>query len=133
MSQAPSWPTPRLSRAAAPAAQVLRELGLCIALYDVLSVGEPRLHHGSPAQHVSVEFRLVMFRPFVGEILVGTIIASTADAGARAGGERQKRDRRRPCSGPLSFPSHGRGPLWYSCSSAGYRVGMVDWGVWVKL
>ena len=52
------------------------DTGLCIALYDLLSVGEPYLHHGSAAQHAMVEFRLVVFRPFVGEILTGTILAS---------------------------------------------------------
>jgi DNA-directed RNA polymerase III subunit RPC8 len=71
--------------------QVVPELGLCVALYDMLSVGEARLYQGSPAQHISVEFRLVMFRPFVDEILVGTIIASTAASGTRAANALRRR------------------------------------------
>lgn len=49
--------------------------GLCVAIYDILDVGEAHLHPGSPCQHISVEFRLAMFRPFVGEILTGQAIS----------------------------------------------------------
>ena len=38
-------------------------LGLCIALFDILHVGEAHLYPGNAAQHTAVEFRLVIFKP----------------------------------------------------------------------
>lgn len=61
---------------------MVRDLGMCVALYDVISVGESQLHQGSASQHSAVEFRLVIFAPFVGEILTGTIM-SCDEAGLR--------------------------------------------------
>ena len=62
--------------------RVVPQLGLCIALYDVVAVGEAQIHPGSAAHHTHVEFRLVVFRPFVGEVLEGTIIGCD-EAGLR--------------------------------------------------
>lgn len=53
---------------------MIPSLGLCITLHDILSVGEACLHPGSAAQHCSVVFRLVIFRPCVGEVLTGTVV-----------------------------------------------------------
>jgi DNA-directed RNA polymerase III subunit RPC8 len=58
--------------------KVVLEVGLCIQLYDIVSIGDAYLHPGSAAQHVTVIFRMVVFRPFVGEILVGTIRSSSS-------------------------------------------------------
>lgn len=55
--------------------QVISNQGLCVTVYDILRVGEAHLRPSSACQHVSVEFRLVMFRPFVGEILTGTVVS----------------------------------------------------------
>ena len=49
--------------------------GLCVAVYDIVRVGEALIRPGSPCQHISVEFRLAMFRPFVGEVLTGTVVS----------------------------------------------------------
>ena len=62
--------------------RVVPQLGLCIALYDIVAVGEAQIHPGSAAHHTHVEFRLVVFRPFVGEVLEGTIIGCD-EAGLR--------------------------------------------------
>ena len=56
--------------------KVVPGLGLCIALFDILHVGEAHLYPGNAAQHTAVEFRLVIFKPYVGEILTGTVVAS---------------------------------------------------------
>uniref|UniRef100_A0A7S4BAP9 DNA-directed RNA polymerase III subunit RPC8 n=1 Tax=Chrysotila carterae TaxID=13221 RepID=A0A7S4BAP9_CHRCT len=53
--------------------KVVPEVGLCVALYDILEIGEAHLYQGSAAQHTAVEFRLVIFRPFVGQILTGKV------------------------------------------------------------
>ena len=41
---------------------MLFEIGLCIAVYDVLRIGDAQLHQGSSCQHTLVEFRIVVFR-----------------------------------------------------------------------
>ena len=55
--------------------KVMRNLGLCVALYDILHIGESHLHPGSAAHHTAVHFRLVIFRPHVGEILTGSVVS----------------------------------------------------------
>ena len=55
-------------------AQVIIDVGLCIALHDIIRIGESQLYQGSAHQHALVEFRLVVFRPFVGEVLTGTVV-----------------------------------------------------------
>mmetsp|Transcript_43060 Transcript_43060/g.71584 ORF Transcript_43060/g.71584 Transcript_43060/m.71584 type:complete len:225 (-) Transcript_43060:173-847(-) len=62
--------------------RVIPNVGLCVALHDILHIGEAFLYQGSAAQHTSVEFRLVMFRPFVGQILTGKV-ASCDPEGVR--------------------------------------------------
>lgn len=62
--------------------KVIVDLGMCIALYDVIDVGESILYPGDASQHTSVKFRLVMFKPFVGEILTGKVVTCD-EQGAR--------------------------------------------------
>ncbi|KAA8896297.1 RNA polymerase III subunit Rpc25-domain-containing protein [Sphaerosporella brunnea] len=57
--------------------KVVYNLGLCIALYDIQRVTEGMVSHGSGSAHVTVEFRLVVFRPFKGEVLTGRISSSS--------------------------------------------------------
>ena len=59
--------------------KVMRNLGLCVALYDILHIGESHLHPGSASHHTAVEFRLVIFRPYVGEILTGSVVSCDED------------------------------------------------------
>ena len=56
--------------------KVVPSLGLCITLHDILHVGEAMLYPGNGSQHIVVEFRFVVFRPYEGEVLLGTIVAS---------------------------------------------------------
>lgn len=56
--------------------KVVPGLGLCVTVYDVLLVGEAHLYPGNASQHMVVEFRIVVFRPYAGEVLTGTLVAS---------------------------------------------------------
>jgi DNA-directed RNA polymerase III subunit RPC8 len=58
--------------------KVVPNVGLCVALYDVTHVGESQLYPGNAAHHTTVEFRLVIFRPLVGEVLDGTLVSCDA-------------------------------------------------------
>jgi len=59
--------------------KVLPDVGLCIAFYDFVHVGEPYVYPGEGGCHQLVQFRLVVFRPFVGEIITGRILSSGPD------------------------------------------------------
>ena len=55
--------------------KVLDNVGLCVAIHDILTIGESILYQGNAAQHTTVVFRLVVFKPFVGEVLSGTVVS----------------------------------------------------------
>ncbi|RPA79240.1 DNA-directed RNA polymerase III 25 kDa polypeptide [Ascobolus immersus RN42] len=55
--------------------KVVPNTGLCIALYDILKSGDGVVYKGSA--NVNVTFRMIVFRPFKGEILTGRISSST--------------------------------------------------------
>jgi len=71
--------------------RVLHKIGLCISVYDLLSVGDGALKYGDGAIYVQslpsppysvgrlivADFRLVVFCPCVGEVLTGRIMAAT--------------------------------------------------------
>ena len=59
--------------------KVVLGLGLCVTVLDILKIGESQLYPGSGAQHTSVDFRLVVFRPYAGEVLTGTVVSSDPD------------------------------------------------------
>ncbi|KAH8593688.1 RNA polymerase III subunit Rpc25 [Bisporella sp. PMI_857] len=60
--------------------RVIQKIGLCICLYDLTSASDGLVGNGTGLVSVNVEFRLVVFRPFSGEIIMGRISSST-DAG----------------------------------------------------
>jgi DNA-directed RNA polymerase subunit E'/Rpb7 len=53
--------------------RVIANTGLCICVYDIESYGDPLLYPGDAATHTLCVFRLVVFRPFRGEILLGKV------------------------------------------------------------
>ncbi|KAG0045780.1 DNA-directed RNA polymerase III subunit rpc25 [Gryganskiella cystojenkinii] len=59
--------------------KVLQDVGLCIAMHDILSASEGFIHHGDGCSYVTVEFRMVIFRPFIGEVLTGRIRSCNED------------------------------------------------------
>lgn len=56
--------------------KVIPDVGLCICLFDILQASEGRVKWGDGGLWHSVKARLVVFRPFVGEILVGKVMSS---------------------------------------------------------
>ncbi|XP_013775655.1 DNA-directed RNA polymerase III subunit RPC8-like [Limulus polyphemus] len=59
--------------------KVVTNVGLCIALYDLLSLEDSYIFPGDGASHTKVLFRYVVFRPFLDEILIGKIRSCTRD------------------------------------------------------
>jgi DNA-directed RNA polymerase III subunit RPC8 len=51
--------------------KVIYELGLCIALFDVLKIEDSYVFPGDGSSHTRVTFRYVVFRPFIDEVLQG--------------------------------------------------------------
>ncbi|CAF9908314.1 MAG: DNA-directed RNA polymerase III subunit rpc25 [Heterodermia speciosa] len=62
--------------------KVIQKIGLCICVYDILSASDGLIGHGTGVINVNVEFRLIVFRPFKGEIITGRIAGAT-EAGIR--------------------------------------------------
>jgi hypothetical protein len=52
---------------------VIRDVGLCILMHDLLEVGDSMIYPGDGAAQIRVSFRMVVFRPLPGEILQGRI------------------------------------------------------------
>lgn len=62
--------------------KVVQDLGLCICLFDIIHSSDGVVKAGDGCAYVNVEFRLVVFRPFIGEVLTGKI-ANCSEAGLR--------------------------------------------------
>lgn len=54
-------------------------VGLCIALFDIQRMEDSYIFPGDGASHTKVEFRYVVFRPFIDEIILGKIRSCTKD------------------------------------------------------
>jgi DNA-directed RNA polymerase III subunit RPC8 len=59
--------------------KVLLNVGLGISFYDFISIGDPYLYPGAGASIQVVTFRLIVFRPFVGEVITGRVLSSNKD------------------------------------------------------
>ncbi|CAL9063722.1 uncharacterized protein LOC135619555 isoform X1 [Musa acuminata AAA Group] len=59
--------------------KVLSNLGLCISIYDIRAIEGGFVFPGDGSSTYKVVFRLIMFRPYVGEILCGKLKASDAN------------------------------------------------------
>jgi len=57
--------------------KVIQKIGLCICFYDLLESSDGLIGHGTGLVNVNVKFRLIVFRPFKGEILLGKIASAT--------------------------------------------------------
>lgn len=55
--------------------KVIPDLGLAVSIYDVLSVEGGHIYPNDGAAYFRVCFRLVVFRPLVGEVLAGKILS----------------------------------------------------------
>ena len=63
--------------------KVIPELGLCTTLFEVCSIHGGVIYPGEGSAHYEVEFRVAVFRPFVGEILEGKVLNTTDANGVR--------------------------------------------------
>ena len=63
--------------------KVITDLGLVVTLYEVNSIKGGIIYAGDGAAHYEVEFRMVVFSPFVNEILVGKVYSLTDENGIR--------------------------------------------------
>jgi DNA-directed RNA polymerase III subunit RPC8 len=61
--------------------KVIHKVGLCVGFHSIISTSEGLIGHGSGIVNVNVDFRVVVFRPFEGEIVHGTITHSTIKGG----------------------------------------------------
>ncbi|KAK7951444.1 RNA polymerase III subunit Rpc25 [Apiospora aurea] len=59
--------------------RVIQKIGLCICMYDLLWASEGLIGHGTGLVNVNVEFRLIVFRPFKGETILGRISSATPE------------------------------------------------------
>ncbi|CAH9092945.1 unnamed protein product [Cuscuta europaea] len=59
--------------------KVIAKLGLCISVYDILSIQGGFIFPGDGASTYTVKFRLIMFRPFVGEVIAARLKESNAN------------------------------------------------------
>ncbi|RAL38480.1 hypothetical protein DM860_002458 [Cuscuta australis] len=57
--------------------KVIPELGLCISVYDIRSIHGGFILPRDGASTYTVKFRLIMFRPFVGEVIAARLKEST--------------------------------------------------------
>ncbi|KTW30281.1 DNA-directed RNA polymerase [Pneumocystis carinii B80] len=56
--------------------KVVIHTGLCICLFDILYCGKALIKYGDGCAYIPVKFRLIVFRPFIGEVLTGKIQSS---------------------------------------------------------
>ena len=87
--------------------KVLPHVGLCIRLFKIETVGDGHVFPSDGSAIVEVSFVMVVFKPFVNEILVGKIVSCNADhikggvTSPQGGGEGSRRP---------PVPAGGRGP-----------------------
>ncbi|KAE9460633.1 hypothetical protein C3L33_07439, partial [Rhododendron williamsianum] len=59
--------------------KVIANLGLCVSVYDIQEIGKGFIFPGDGASTYTVLFRLIMFRPFVGEVIAAKLKESDAN------------------------------------------------------
>eukprot|EP00188_Purpureofilum_apyrenoidigerum_P001655 Plantae.Rhodophyta-Purpureofilum_apyrenoidigerum.ctg19365.p1 GENE.Plantae.Rhodophyta-Purpureofilum_apyrenoidigerum.ctg19365~~Plantae.Rhodophyta-Purpureofilum_apyrenoidigerum.ctg19365.p1 ORF type:complete len:192 (-),score=43.79 Plantae.Rhodophyta-Purpureofilum_apyrenoidigerum.ctg19365:411-986(-) len=58
--------------------RVLEGHGLCVCVWDWISWGDARILDGHGEAQICVEFRLIVFAPFEGEVLLGRVRSSNS-------------------------------------------------------
>lgn len=59
--------------------KLIHNVGLCIALWDIVKMEDSYIFPMDGSSHTVVHFRFIVFRPFVGEVLVGTLTSSSSE------------------------------------------------------
>lgn len=58
---------------------MIKDVGLVVSVYDIPWIGDSLIHPGDGSCYTQVRFRLIIFRPFVGEVLVGKVSRSSPE------------------------------------------------------
>ena len=53
--------------------RVVYNLGLCVSVWDLVEIEDPIVYPGEGGSFVKVTFRMAIFKPFIGEVLVGKV------------------------------------------------------------
>lgn len=59
--------------------KVVLNVGLIICLNDIVEVGESYIFNGDGAIHTKCTFRMIVFKPDIGEVLCGTLRSSSKE------------------------------------------------------
>lgn len=59
--------------------KVVLDVGLVICLHDIVEVGESYIYCGDGAIHTKCVYRLIVFRPQIGEVICGTLKSSSKE------------------------------------------------------
>ncbi|KAG8898948.1 DNA-directed RNA polymerase III subunit rpc25 [Tulasnella sp. 403] len=59
--------------------RVIPDVGLSICVFDLVESGEGKVRYGDGCFWYKVVFRLVVFRPFVSEVIIATVMECTED------------------------------------------------------
>lgn len=59
--------------------KVITNLGLAVEVWDILRIQDGLLKPGDGGAYVEVQFRMVVWKPFIGEILAGWVADCTAE------------------------------------------------------
>lgn len=59
--------------------KVIKNLGLIVAIWDLLEIKEGKLKPGEGSAFVETRFRCVVWKPFVGEVLTGWVSDCTSE------------------------------------------------------
>lgn len=61
--------------------KVLPHVGLCVGFHSLIRSSEGLISHGDGLVSINVDFRIIVFRPFKGEIMMATITECIPDFG----------------------------------------------------
>ncbi|XP_026465344.1 DNA-directed RNA polymerase III subunit RPC8-like isoform X2 [Ctenocephalides felis] len=59
--------------------KVVLNVGLCIALYDIIEIKDSVILPGDGSSYTEVRFRYIVFRPFIDELIIGKIKSCSSD------------------------------------------------------
>ncbi|KAF9231463.1 RNA polymerase III subunit Rpc25-domain-containing protein [Melanogaster broomeanus] len=59
--------------------RALHDVGLCICVFDLAEAGEGKVRYGDGSLWYKVKFRMVVFRPFISEVILAKVKSSDED------------------------------------------------------
>lgn len=59
--------------------KVVLNVGLIICLHDIVDIGESHIFCGDGAIHTKCKYRMIVFRPQIGEVICGTLRSSSKE------------------------------------------------------